>query len=71
MSNTTYKSVEFEVINEDWNHYKLPNGAIIKFKTVVQAIFEQTGTSDEITGLPNYTVRSNNVIGIIPPETEE
>jgi len=65
MAEIQYRRVEFEVINEDWNHYRLPNGATIKFKTVLQEVFEQVGTRDEITGLPNYTVRSSNVISVV------
>ena len=71
MTEPEYRRVDFEVINEDWNRYRLPNGVIIKFKTVVQEIFEHVGTRDSLTGLPNYTTRSSNVVSVIKEEADE
>ena len=71
MVDPEYRPLEFEVIKEDWNYYRLPNGATLKFKAVIQQIFEQVGTSDEITGLPNYTVRSSTIASVTPQEADE
>ncbi|MCK4820426.1 hypothetical protein KA005_31970 [bacterium] len=71
MTDPKHRSVEFEIINEDWNCYRLRNGATIRFKTVLQAIFEHVDTIDEITGLPNYTVRSSNVVSVLPKKVDK
>jgi hypothetical protein len=68
LSEKEYKKVDFEIEKEDWNYYRLSNGAILKMKTIVQEIFEHVGTEDPITGLPTYTVRSSNAISVTKEE---
>ncbi len=56
--------VEFEVEGEEhWIKLKLKDGSVLKFKTIVTAVF-RVG-NDPNTGLPIYMVQSTNVIRIV------
>ncbi|MFZ2071456.1 MAG: hypothetical protein WAV32_07680 [Halobacteriota archaeon] len=59
--------VDFETIKEDWNEYKLEDGTILKFKTIVSSII-RTEDYDPMTGDPVYHVRSTNVLRVKVPE---
>ena len=53
--------VDFETVKEDWNEYKLEDGTILKFKTVVSSII-RTEDYDPMTGDPVYHIRSTNIL---------
>ena len=53
--------VDFETMKEDWNEYKLEDGTVLKFKTVVSSII-RTEDYDPMTGDPVYHVRSTNIL---------
>jgi len=56
--------VEFEAEGEEhWIKLKLKDGSVLKFKTIVTAVF-RVG-NDPNTGLPIYMVQSTNVIRIV------
>jgi len=59
--------VDFETVKEDWNEYKLEDGTILKFKTIVSSIV-RTEEYDPMTGDPVYHVRSTNVLRVKVPE---
>lgn len=59
--------VDFETIREDWNEYKLEDGTILKFKTIVSSII-RTAEFDPMTGDPVYHVRSTNILRVKVPE---
>ncbi len=59
--------IDFETIKEDWNEYKLEDGTILKFKTIVSSIV-RTEEYDPMTGDPVYHVRSTNVLRVKVPE---
>ena len=59
--------VDFETKNEDWNEYKLEDGTVLKFKTVVSSII-RTEDHDPMTGDPVYHVRSTNILRVKVPE---
>ena len=59
--------VDFETMKEDWNEYKLEDGTILKFKTIVSSIV-RTEEYDPMTGDPVYHVRSTNVLRVKVPE---
>ena len=59
--------VDFETVKEDWNEYKLEDGTILKFKTIVSSIV-RTEEYDPMTGDPVYQVRSTNVLRVKVPE---
>jgi hypothetical protein len=60
-------NVDFETLNEDWNEYKLEDGTVLKFKTVVSSII-RTENYDPMTGDPVYHVRSTNILRVKVPE---
>jgi len=53
--------VDFETVKENWNEYKLEDGTILKFKTVVSSII-RTEDYDPMTGDPVYHIRSTNIL---------
>ncbi len=59
--------VDFDTVKEDWNEYKLEDGTILKFKTIVSSIV-RTEEYDPMTGDPVYHVRSTNVLRVKVPE---
>ncbi len=59
--------VDFETVKEDWNEYKLEDGTILKFKTVVSSII-RTEDYDPMTGDPVYHIRSTNILRANVPE---
>lgn len=61
------ESVTAKVIDEPWSTYKLGDGSIIKLKLVLSDVFKLP-QPDPITGLPQYIVRSSNVMSVEPPE---
>jgi hypothetical protein len=58
--------VDFETIKEDWNEYKLEDGTVLRFKTVVSSII-RTENYDPMTGDPVYHVRSTNILRVKVP----
>ena len=60
-------NVDFETINEEWNEYKLEDGTVLKFKTVVSSII-RTENFDPMTGDPVYHVRSTNILRVKVPD---
>ena len=61
-------NVDFTTIKEDWNEYKLDDGTVLKFKTVVSSII-RTEEYDPMTGDPIYHVRSTNILRVNVQET--
>ena len=59
-------NVDFETVKEDWNEYKLKDGTILKFKTVVSNVI-RTENYDPMTGDPVYHVRSTNILRVNVP----
>ena len=60
-------NVDFETLNEEWNEYKLEDGTVLKFKTVVSSII-RTENYDPMTGDPVYHVRSTNILRVKVPD---
>ncbi len=61
------EQVDFEVVREDWNEYKLEDGTVLKFKAIVTDII-RTEEYDPSTGNPIYHVRSTNILRVKVPE---
>jgi len=59
--------VDFETMKEDWNEYKLEDGTVLKFKTIVSSII-RTEDYDPMTGDPVYHVRSTNILRVKVPK---
>ncbi len=60
-------NVDFETMKEDWNEYKLEDGTVLKFKTVVSSII-RTENYDPMSGDPVYHVRSTNILRVKVPD---
>lgn len=60
-------NVDFETMKEDWNEYKLEDGTVLRFKTVVSSII-RTENYDPMTGDPVYHVRSTNILRVKAPD---
>lgn len=61
------ETVGHKPIEEPWSLYRLDDGSVIKLKTVVSDVF-RLAQPDPLTGLPQYIVRSSNVMSVEPPE---
>ena len=60
-------NVDFETMHEDWSEYKLDDGTVMKFKTVISSII-RTENYDPMTGDPVYHVRSTNILRVKVPD---
>ena len=61
------ESMSFKASEEPWTIYKLDDGSVIKLRPVVSGIFKLPG-QDPVTGLPQFLIRSSNVVSVEPPE---
>ena len=61
------ESMAVKPIEEPWSIYKLDDGSIIKLKLVVSDIFKLPNP-DPVTGLPQFVVRSTNVVSVEPAD---
>ena len=61
------ESMTFKATEEPWAVYVLEDGSIIKLKPVVSDIFKLP-SRDPVTGLPQYLIRSTNVVSIGSPD---
>ena len=61
------QSVDFTPVSEVWNSYKLPDGTIIKLKTIVVEIY-RLESIEPATGQHNYFVKHNTVVSALEPE---
>lgn len=61
------EDIDFEVMKEDWNEYKLKDGTTLRVKTVVTSII-RTEDHDPMTGDPTYIIKSGNMLRAIVPE---
>ena len=63
------QQVDFKVLNETWNEYKLENGYILRIKPVVAEVYI-LDEKDPTTGFPNVLVKSANIISLKPISEE-
>src|ERR1700731_2914928 len=61
------ESMTYRPLNEPWSSYQLDDGSIIKLRLVLSDVFKLP-TPDSLTGLPQYIIRSSNVMSVEPPE---
>lgn len=60
------EKMDFTPVQDAWTTCRLIDGTLIKVKVVVQDIFKLPGV-DPLTGIPNFLVRSSNVVSVEPP----
>jgi len=58
--------LDFEVVKEDWNQYKLEDGSTIKVKVVVSKIIRTNKYLPN--GEPIYVVQSGNILSTWVPD---
>lgn len=61
--------MQFQATEEPWAQYRLEDGSTVKLKLVVSDVFKLT-EADSVTGLPQYVVRSSNVMSVEPPQSK-
>ena len=52
--------LDFKVVEEPWNQYKLEDGSTIRAKVVVQNVMREKGEED------SYSFATSNVIAVVP-----
>lgn len=61
------EEMTFVPIREDFNLYQLSDGNILKIKSVVTRVVKHPDKIDDL-GMPNYFVKSSNIVHAVPPE---
>jgi len=56
--------VDFEVVKEDWNEYRLTDGSTLKVKLVLTGVMRLNNQYDPV-GNPVYVVSSQNAVRVI------
>ncbi len=60
--------MSYKPIDEPWSLYRLEDGSTIRIKLVVSDVFKLPMT-DPLTGLPQYVIKSGNVMSVEPIDT--
>ena len=61
-------AVEFEMLEEPWAKYQLPDGTILRLKLVVTDVIRLPGAARD----QQYAVRSGNIMAVdVPPDGPE
>ena len=53
--------IDFTMIEENWSHYRLEDGTVIKLRLVVSEIFKLHET-DPLIGEPQFLAKSSNIM---------
>jgi hypothetical protein len=61
--------MSYKPLNEPWSSYQLDDGSIIKLKLVISDVFKLP-MQDPLTGIPQYVIRSSNVMSVEPADIE-
>jgi hypothetical protein len=61
------EKVDFKALEETWSLYRLLDGTTLKIKPVVAEIYKLPDP-DPVTGLPQFMVKSSNILSVEPPE---
>ncbi|MDV2503878.1 MAG: hypothetical protein RX318_07985 [bacterium] len=58
--------MEFKILKEEWNEYRLENGTLVRMKNVVGKIFHVVDENDDLLMMPDgdpfLMVRSRNQV---------
>ncbi len=58
------EEVDFDVLKEDWNSYKLKDGTTLKVKLVLAGVVRIPNKYDPL-GNPVYMIKSTNVVRVM------
>jgi hypothetical protein len=59
--------IGFEPVQESWNEYRLADGATLRLRLVLAAVYRVPGARDA-DGNPIYAARSTNVMSVETPD---
>ncbi len=57
------EQLDFEITKEDFSMYKLSDGKIMKIRIVLAEVY-RLEIKDEVTGKPNYFIKSMPVVSV-------
>ena len=58
------EDVDFDVVGEEWNTYRLKDGTILKVKLVLAGVIRLKNKYDPL-GNPVYMIKSTNVVRVM------
>ena len=61
------EKMSFKLVEDPWCVYRLEDGTLLKIKVMVAEVFRMP-TKDPLTGLPNFIVKSTNLMSVDPPD---
>lgn len=61
------EDIDFKVVKEEWNEYKLDDGTKLKVKLVLTSVI-RTEDCDPMTGDPVYVIKTGNMLKAIVPD---
>lgn len=67
LNDAPFVDVNYKILNEDWNSYRLEDDSQLKVKTVVAKIRRLTNLFDR-HGIPMYLVDSSSVVNFSAPK---
>ena len=59
--------VPYEIIQEPWTKYRLPDGSIVRLRLIVTEVVRLD--QDLPSGEPHYVVKSGNIMAVDLPDT--
>lgn len=59
--------LDFKIINESWNWYKLSDSCLLKLKMILVNVLDD---GSDVCGDPKFSLQINPVIGIVPSSKE-
>jgi hypothetical protein len=64
-----YEEVDFTIVKEEWNEYKLSDGSTLKIRLILSGIIRSKNNFDPI-GNPMYLTTSANIVRVfnVPKE---
>ena len=60
------EKMEFKTLDEGGSTYRLEDGTIVKIKVVAAEVYKLPGV-DQLTGVPQFLVKSSNVMSVEAP----
>ena len=58
------EAVDFDVVKEDWNEYRLADGTVLKVKLILTGVLRLKNQYDPI-GNPVYAISSLNAVRVL------
>ena len=60
------EKMDFNTLGDAWSAIRLEDGTVIKIKVVAAEVYKLPGV-DPLTGVPQFVVKSSNVLSVEPP----